>query len=87
MHAAIRLLLLNNAPLAFNLFVRSKISAILADILISLESLLCYVHVDFDTHRLFSMPLAHLCVDNFQNDEHFENWTRFKKSELLDLIG
>ena len=33
------------------------------------------------------MPLAHLRMDNFQNDEHCENWTRFKKSELLDLVG
>ena len=64
----------------------SKISTILADILISLESLLYNVHINFDADCLFSMPLAHLHVDNFQNDKLCENWTRFKKSELLDLV-
>ena len=65
----------------------SKISTILADILISLESLLYDVHVDFDACHLFSMPLAHLYIDNFQNDKHCKKWTRFKKSKLLDLVG
>ena len=85
-HAAFRLMLLNNVQLARNLFIRSKISAFFANVLITLESLVCDVHVDFDIHRLFSLPLVSLRIDNFQNDEHYENWTRFNKSELFDLV-
>ena len=57
------------------------------ELLIRFELSIGNVQIDKNTHHLFHMPLAMLSKDNFQNDDHFEIWTRFKISELSDLIG
>ena len=54
--------------------------------MILLESLVGDAHVDFDTCSLFSKPLVHLSIEHFQNDEDYENLTRFNKYELFDLV-
>ena len=78
---------LNNPGLARNALNRSRLASFVADSLIRLESLVGDIHVDWGSYRLFEMPAGNLRMSNFQTDEHCENWTRFKKDKLFDLIG
>ena len=58
-----------------------------SSIFIQAESLIGDAHVDLDAHCLFNGPLTALRINNFQNDDHCESWTRFKKGELSSLIS
>ena len=72
---SLRSRLLNNYVTARNDLHRSRLAAFIADALIRLESLVGDVHVDSQACRLYCMPIAHLRMSCFQNDEHCETLT------------
>ena len=78
--------MLNNRVTSQNALHRSRLAAFIADTLIRLESLVGDMHADSQSHDLYYMPMVHLRIAYFQNDEHCENLTRFMKHELLNLI-
>ena len=73
-----RLLLSSDAQMNIAMLSRSRLSYHVAQLLIQDESLIGNVNADLDTHNLFGTPLYVLRVNNFQNDDHCEIWTKFK---------
>jgi len=57
----------------------------IVDLLASLESSIMDVFHDVG-YQTFRKDAIHMRIDQFINDDHCENITRFKKYELLDLI-
>ena len=82
-----RMMFFRNIQLARNTLFQYQLSMHVAASLILIESLIVDAHANYQACRLFAVPIANLRIDNFQNDEHCENWTLFKKCELLDLIN
>ena len=72
--------------MALNLLNHSRISYGVAQLLINVESLSDDMQMDLDTHLLCTTPVAFLWINNFQNDDYCESYTRFKKDELSNLI-
>ena len=82
-----RALCLSNLHMCRNFLLRSKFSFETSLFLVEEESSIGDVQVDEDLFRVFSAPLLNIRIDDFENDDQCESWTRFKKDELHDLIG
>ena len=74
-----RMMFFNNTQLDRNVLLRSLLSTCVSTSLFHMTSLVGYAHANYQVCRLFPVPIANLRIDNFQNDDHYENWTRFKK--------
>ena len=79
--------LLNNHVTTRNALRRSRLASFVADALILLEFLVGDDHVDLQACLLCHVPMAHLRISYFQNDEHSENLTCFIKHGLFSLMS
>ena len=78
--------MIGNNQLPVNYLRRSRIALCVVGVLTRVESVIGDVHVDMDVYRIFSTPLSLLRLNQFQNNDHCENWTRFSTNELIDLV-
>ena len=69
-----------------NIVKWSRISLNIALLLINVDLSMFDAHVTEDEYNIFSKLLIYLRISDFENDDECEMWTRFKISELLDLI-
>ena len=82
-HLSIRLFQLNDKQLALDLLRHPRCSLRVAEFLMRVESHVGDTHVDLEAHHLFATPFLNLRIDVFQNDDHCENWTRFRKGKFM----
>ena len=77
--------LLNGPATTRSALFHYRLAVLASDTISRLEYLARGTHVDLRACYLFQIPMENSCVLCFQNDEHFENLTRFMKSELFGL--
>ena len=70
---SVRFIASNNVSAALNLLNRSRLSDYTTHVLINVELLVGNVHINLDTHRLFTMTMSVSRINDFQNDDHCES--------------